>query len=52
MVTKPNFLFPVSPTDRGRDNRLAFFWGNPKIFIPYLVKLFKLPDGLALLTGY
>ena len=51
MVSKSSFLFPLFPTDRGRDNRLTFFWGHPKIFIPYLVKLFKLPDGLALLTG-
>ena len=39
-------------TDRGRDNKLAFFWSHPKIFTPYLVKLFKVPDGLAPFIGH
>ena len=51
MVTKFNLLFPLLPTDRGRDNRLALFWSPSKIFVSYLVKLFKVPDGLALFTG-
>ena len=41
MVTKSHLLFPLLPTDRGRDNRLALIWSPSKIFISYLVKLFK-----------